>query len=71
MKSLVGVVAGALSIGGIAPAQPEHDATDLIVTNAKVYTVDAERPNVTAFAIRGGWSPVAHFGGYQQPTEAR
>ena len=54
MKSLMGVVAGALSIGGIAPAQPKHDAADLIVTNAKVYP-----------------SPVAHFGGYQQPTEAR
>src|SRR4051794_40412167 len=32
----------------------EREAPDLIVINAKVYTVDVARPRAQAFAVRGG-----------------
>ena len=32
----------------------ERDAPDLVVLNAKVYTVDAKQPQAQAFAVRGG-----------------
>ena len=53
MKSLIALVAVALSTIGSATAQQKPDAADLIVTNAKVHTVDAQRPRVTAFAVKG------------------
>ncbi len=46
--SLVFIVA--LSAPGLAAAQP----ADLIVTNARIHTVDANRPVVDAMAIRTG-----------------
>ena len=36
-----------------AAAQPQRQAADLIVTNAKVHTLDAQRPEATAFAVKG------------------
>src|SRR4051812_18112222 len=36
-----------------AMAQPQQPA-DLIVTNAKVITVDTQRPQATAFAVKDG-----------------
>ncbi len=38
----------------LALAQPRTEPADLIVTNARVYTVDEARPLVEAFAVRGG-----------------
>jgi predicted amidohydrolase YtcJ len=38
----------------VAHAQRRPDAADLIVTNARVYTVDDARPLVEAFAVTGG-----------------
>ncbi|MGB7158042.1 MAG: amidohydrolase [Tepidisphaeraceae bacterium] len=37
-----------------AAAQAPQRAADLIVTNAKVHTVDAERPQASAFAVKDG-----------------
>jgi predicted amidohydrolase YtcJ len=42
----------AMQCAGTA-AEPEQPA-DLIVTNAKVHTVDAQRPEATAFAVKDG-----------------
>lgn len=39
-------------IGGCATAQQQ--TADLLVTNAKVVTVDRERPQASAFAVKGG-----------------
>src|ERR1035437_8737024 len=36
------------------PAAPSQPPADLIVTNARIYTVDESRPVVVAFAVRGG-----------------
>ena len=37
-----------------AQATPPQPPADLIVTNARIYTVDDSRPFVEAFAVRGG-----------------
>ena len=43
------------SAAGQQPAQaPPPGSADLIVTNAKVFTLDPQRPNATAFAVRDG-----------------
>lgn len=41
-----------LAGGGAAPVT--RPSADLIVTNAKVTTVDPARPNATAFAVKDG-----------------
>ena len=52
------VAAAVLGIVGITacqqtrPPQPSH--ADLIVTNARVHTVDEQRPQATAFAVKDG-----------------
>ena len=51
--------AGALLLAGAAGAQQPAEApgsgpADLIVTNAKVFTMDPQRPNAAAFAVRDG-----------------
>ena len=54
MKSLIGgFVAIAVATLGSATAQTKPDAADLIVTNAKIYTVDTGSPRATAFAVKG------------------
>ena len=37
-----------------AAQQPQQQAADLIVTNARIYTVDDARPLADAMTIRGG-----------------
>src|SRR5688572_13236764 len=39
---------------GCAPAMAQQQPADLIVTNAKVITVDARRPQASAFAVKDG-----------------
>jgi predicted amidohydrolase YtcJ len=39
---------------GCSPATAQHQAADLIVTNAKVITIDAQRPRASAFAVKDG-----------------
>ncbi|HEY0997104.1 MAG TPA: amidohydrolase [Gemmatimonadaceae bacterium] len=59
-SSLPALAAALLALGvatpGAAPAQsrPASAAADLIVTNARIYTVDESRPVVEALAVRGG-----------------
>lgn len=48
---LVGLNAGAQTTG---PRQAAARTADLIVVNARVYTVDENRPLVSAIAVRGG-----------------
>ena len=54
---VVGILACALA-AGTAPAQNTGTGAggpaDLIVTAARIYTVDADRPVVRAVAVRGG-----------------
>src|SRR4051794_7245620 len=51
---------GFLSLAGAGAAWSStawaatSDAPDLVVLNAKVYTVDARQPRAQAFAVRGG-----------------
>ena len=55
-REFMGLAAGAVSVLGApwsALAAGEQDA-DLVVFNAKVYTVDARVPKAEAFAIKGG-----------------
>ena len=52
MKRFSALVAVALAGPAISPAQAQ--APDLIVTNARIYTVDQNRPVVDAMAIRDG-----------------
>jgi predicted amidohydrolase YtcJ len=47
---LVAVVLGCAA----AMAQPQPQPADLVVTNAKVVTIDAQRPQATAFAVKDG-----------------
>src|SRR3954453_80887 len=56
MKHLRGHVAGriAASILAIGIALGQSAPADLIVTNAKVVTVDDRRPVATSFAVRNG-----------------
>lgn len=55
MKPLItGIVACALSTAGSAIAQPKPETADLIVINAKVTTVNEQRPEATAFAVKSG-----------------
>lgn len=42
-----------LTMGGAVMAQQQRPAADLIVTNAKVWTVDSERPRAEAVAVIG------------------
>jgi predicted amidohydrolase YtcJ len=47
----------ALALGlslGLAGCQPQHEAVDLLVTNATVYTVDSTFSKAEAFAVRDG-----------------
>jgi predicted amidohydrolase YtcJ len=59
-SSLPALAAALLALGvatpGAAPAQsrPASAVADLIVTNARIYTVDESRPVVEALAVRGG-----------------
>ena len=48
----VGVFLAAIVIAGTAAAQQQP--ADLVVINAKVITVDAQRPQATAFAVKDG-----------------
>jgi predicted amidohydrolase YtcJ len=53
------VLAAAAWLAGAAAAQPREPAAapepaELIVTNARVYTLDERRPRASAFAVRGG-----------------
>jgi predicted amidohydrolase YtcJ len=48
------VFAAALAAPALLAAQVRPDPADLIVTNARVYTVDDARPLVEAFAVKGG-----------------
>jgi len=52
-------LAGALLLAGVAAAQqpaqaPAPAPADLIVSNARVFTMDPERPRATSFAVRDG-----------------
>src|SRR5688572_7240331 len=53
MKIFSIIVASALLVPAVVAGQAPAPA-DLIVVNARVYTVDETRPLVSAFAIRGG-----------------
>jgi predicted amidohydrolase YtcJ len=63
MMRIVAVVVAALSLGqaappprqgsGQAPRQGSGQAPDLILHNARIYTVDARRPIAEAIAVRG------------------
>jgi hypothetical protein len=46
-------MAGRSWLSAVAQNTGVNDA-DLVVFNAKVYTVDARRPNAEAFAVKGG-----------------
>ncbi|HLG99061.1 MAG TPA: amidohydrolase [Bryobacteraceae bacterium] len=48
-----GGIAAALGAPWVAMAADERDA-DLVVLNAKVYTVDSQAPKAEAFAVKGG-----------------
>ncbi len=52
------VVAALLLVVGSAacqrPSSPEPPPPDMVVTNAKAYTLDERRPEATAFAVRDG-----------------
>jgi hypothetical protein len=48
----VGVFLAAIVMAGTAAAQQQP--ADLVVINAKVITVDAQRPQATAFAVKDG-----------------
>lgn len=48
------LLAALLTLGPTLAAQATTEPADLIVTNARIYTVDANRPVVEAMAIRGG-----------------
>jgi hypothetical protein len=50
---MVPLVAAVLGCTAAMAQQPQQPA-DLIVTNAKVITVDAQRPQATAFAVQDG-----------------
>ena len=39
---------------GLAGCQPQHEAVDLLVTNATVYTVDSVFSRAQAFVVRDG-----------------
>jgi predicted amidohydrolase YtcJ len=44
----------AISLMGCATAAAQEQPADLIVTNAKVHTMDEHRPQATAFAVKDG-----------------
>jgi hypothetical protein len=48
----VGVTVAAIIMAGTATAQ--QPPADLVVTNATVITLDAQRPQATAFAVKDG-----------------
>lgn len=50
-RAVLGVLAVLTAFG---PARARSQAADLIVTNARIYTVDENRPVVDAMAVRGG-----------------
>ena len=54
MKAIWSAVAilGGLMFSGCARQQPK-DAADIVIRNARVYTVDKERPSAQAVAVRG------------------
>jgi hypothetical protein len=45
-------ILGSLIFSGCARQQPK-DAADIVIRNARVYTVDKERPSAQAVAVRG------------------
>jgi hypothetical protein len=44
----------AVVLMGCATAAAQKQSADLIVTNAKVHTMDGEHPQATAFAVKDG-----------------
>lgn len=57
-RDFLGAVGAGLALSSFLEAKTAHAAgpagPDLIVTNAKVYTVDPKRPRAEAFAVRAG-----------------
>jgi predicted amidohydrolase YtcJ len=53
IRAAVTAIAAVLAACAGAAAQQQEPA-DLILTNGKVHTVDEQRPQATAFAVRGG-----------------
>jgi predicted amidohydrolase YtcJ len=51
-RSFLGLTSGAVAAAWAARA--DAGSADLVVVNAKVYTVDARSPGAEAFAVRGG-----------------
>src|SRR5688572_16957501 len=54
MKPNAAVIAFAIALAAPAAARAQTPPADLILTNARVYTVDAARPRAQAVAIRDG-----------------
>ena len=55
--SLAGLIAGPEFVAGAQPSPtpaPIGDSPDLVVINAKVYTIDPRMPRAEAFAVSGG-----------------
>jgi predicted amidohydrolase YtcJ len=50
----VAVLASIVSLGCQTPGGPAQAPADLLVTHAKVHTMDERRPTATAFAVRDG-----------------
>lgn len=48
------IVALAIAVAGHANAAPQRQPADLIVTGAKVVTLDEQRPQASAFAVKDG-----------------
>ncbi|HEX6880517.1 MAG TPA: amidohydrolase family protein, partial [Terriglobales bacterium] len=53
ISALAGVVAVLVGISAAQPGNQKSEAADLLITNAKVYTVNARQPWAEAIAIRG------------------
>src|SRR4030095_1149995 len=53
-SSLAGGIAGAVSAQSIQTTSPSGLEPDLVVFNAKVYTVDSRNPRAEAFAVKAG-----------------
>ncbi len=55
MRVILSAIALGVSFAGVVPAQrAAQPAADLIVINARIYTVDQSHPFVSALAVRGG-----------------
>ena len=53
MRILIALAMTALSLGALHPSHAAQPA-DLVVTDAKIYTVDANRSIAQAMAVRAG-----------------